>query len=342
MRSLRSAAGLADLTAFSKLEIHGAAAVAFIERVSSNRLPKKIGSISLTYFLNPNGRIEGEATLLRLAQDRFYAVYAAVREKALLDWLEEQRRDSEAVAFDNLSERYSVLMLAGPGSRAILGSCTDAALDNGSFRWLSGRRIAVAAVENVRAMRMTYIGELGWELHIPNSGMRAVYDALAAAGEPLGMVHVGSAALNAMRMEKGYKSGHELTNEVTLAEADLVRFARLSGFQGAEASLAEPKKRRLACLQLAEPSGAKLNADPLGSESVWAKGEYVGSITSGGFGYGVNAYLAWAYVMPAFSAPGTELEVMVLGEPRRARVLAEPAWDAENARPRAGGRLAVE
>jgi dimethylglycine dehydrogenase len=225
-------------------------------------------------------------------------------------------------------------------SRAILGTCTEAALDNGSFRWLSARHIAVAGVEDVRALRLTYTGELGWELHVPMAGMYGVYDTLVAAGEPLGMVHVGAAALNAMRMEKGYKSGHELTNEVTLAEAKVTRFARPTGFQGAEVGLAEPKTWALAYLQLEEPSAGGPNADPLGSESVWAEGECVGAIASGGFGYGVSAYLAWAYVKPAWAAPGTELQVTVLGELRSARVLAEPVWDPENLRPRADGRLA--
>jgi len=342
VKGLRAAAGLADLTAFSKLEIQGSAAAAYLERVSSNRLPKKTGSVSLTYFVNPNGRIEGEATLVRLAEDRFYAVYAAVKEKALLNWLEEQRLDDEAVAFDNVSEAYGVLMLAGPLSRDVLAACTDAALDNGSFRWLSTRHITVAGVEGVRAMRVTYTGELGWELHVPMAGMGAVYDALVAAGTPLGLVHVGSAALNAMRMEKGYKSGHELTNEVTLAEADLRRFARPFGFQGAGLSLAEPEKWTLVCLQLEEPDGAPPNADPLGSESVWAHGRCVGSIASGGFGYGVGAFLAWAYVAPDHAAPGTKLDILVLGEPRRGVVLAGPVWDAENERPRADERLAAE
>ncbi|MDJ0950587.1 MAG: FAD-dependent oxidoreductase [Alphaproteobacteria bacterium] len=342
VRGLRAAAGLADLTAFSKVEIHGADAAGFLERVSSNRLPGKDGAITLTYFVNPNGRLEGEATCVRLADDRFYLVYAAVKEKALLDWLGEQRREDEAVAFENLSETHGVLMLAGPESRAILAGCTDAALDNASFRWLSARRIVVAGVENVRAMRVTYTGELGWELHVPMAGMGAVYEALVAAGAPRGLVHVGMATLNAMRMEKGYKSGHELTNEVTLAEADLTRFARPSGFQGAEVSLAEPAKWVLACLRLDEPSADAPNADPLGSESVWAGGKCVGAITSGGYGYEVDAYLAWAYIAPACAAPGTALEVMILGAPRRARVLAEPVWDAVNERPRAEARLAAE
>lgn len=329
--NLRQAAGIADLSAFAKLEIHGSDAPTFLERVSSNRLPKKIGALTLTYFVNPNGRLEGEATLLRLAEDRFYAVYAAVREASLLNWLEEQRRDDEAVGFDNVSEQRGVLMLAGPRSRDILAACTDAPLDNGSFRWLSAQSITVAGVPEVRAMRVTYTGELGWELHTPMAQLRPVYDALVAAGEPLGLVHVGSAALNAMRMEKAYKSGHELTPEVTLAEAGLTRFARAEGFQGAAATLAPPHKWKLVCLELEEPA----DADPLGSESLWQDGRCVGAITSGGFGYSIGAWLGWAYVKPEVSHPGTELEVTVMGQARRATVLEGPAFDPDNARARA-------
>jgi dimethylglycine dehydrogenase len=333
---LRDAAGIADLTAFAKIEVHGADAAAFLERVTSNRLPKKLGSVTLTYLVNPNGRLEGEATLLRLGEDRFYAVYAAAKEASILDWLDTQRLAGEEVAFDNVSERYGVLMLAGPKSREILAACTGAPLDNAAFRWLSAQEIIVAGAPNVRALRVTYTGELGWELHVPMESMRQVYDALVAAGEPLGLTHVGSATLNALRMEKAYKSGHELTNEVTLAEADLKRFSREEGFQGSAVSLEEPEKWVLAYLRLEEPGREESQpADPLGSESVWKDGRCVGSIASGGFGYAVGAWLGWAYVAPGVSGAGTELEVLNLGKPRRAVVLGEPAFDPGNERARA-------
>ena len=342
VEGLRAHAGLADLTAFAKVEVHGSDALAFLERVTSNRLPKKTGSITLTYFVNPNGRLEGETTIVRLAGDRFYLVYAAAREAAILNWLQEQAAADERVAFDNVSEARGVLMLAGPKSRAILAAATQTPLDNDAFRWLSAQHITVAGVADVRAMRVTYTGELGWELHVPMDGMATVYDALASAGAAHDMAHVGSATLNAMRMEKGYVSGQEITNEVTLAEANLLRFARKEGFQGAAASLAPPTKWVLALLRLDEPDGDAPLADPLGSESVWAGARCVGSIASGGYGYGVGAYLAWAYVHPDSAAPGTTLEVMVLGARRPAEVVAEPVWDPANERPRADTLLAAE
>lgn len=332
---LRSNAGIADLTAFSKVEVYGEHAQSFLERISCNKLPKKVGGISLTYFVNPNGRLEGESTCIRIQEDRYYLVYAAPKEKAILNWLEEQRLESEQVNFLNISESRGVIMLAGPKSREILAQCVEVSLENADFPWLSAQHISVAGADDVRAMRVTYTGELGWELHVPMDDMLRVYQALIKVGQPIGLCHVGMAALMCMRMEKSYKSGHELTNEVTVAEADLGRFSRDKGFQGAEYTLLPPTKWLLVCLQLEEPGPEMPNADPIGSESIWQDEQCVGSVTSGGFGYSVAAYLVWAYVSPDVATPGVQLQVMCLGHKRSARVLAEPVWDPENERTRA-------
>ena len=335
VNGLRAHAGIADLSAFAKIEVSGADAATCLTRISANRLPQNTGGITLTYLIADNGRIEGEATLAKLGDDCYYLVYAAVRETALLNWMKYQVRGGEVADFNNVSETYGVIMLAGPKSRDILAECTDAALDNAGFAWLSVRPITVAGVENVRAMRVTYTGELGWELHIPMPGMMAVYRALIAAEHGTHMVHVGSAALNAMRMEKAYRSGHELTHEVTMAEADILRFARNRDFRGREATLAPARKWMLAYLRLDEPSGAQPDADPLGAESVWHEGRMVGRISSGGYGYGVGHYLAYAYLAPEAARVGTELEVSVLGVPRHAVVVKQPLRDPQNKLPRA-------
>lgn len=338
VNGLRKHAGIADLTAFSKLEISGSDAETWLNRVSCNRLPNNTGSVSLTCLVMENGRIEGEATLTRLADNHYYMVYAAVKEASLLNWLENQITDSESVNIRNLSNDYGVIMLAGPASRKILAECTDAPLDNASFRWLSTRHIAVGSVENVRAMRVTYTGELGWELHVPMDGMLDVYRALTATCHSGDMVHVGSAALNAMRMEKAWRSGHEITSEVTLAEAGIMRFSRYSGFQGAEISATPPTRWVLACFQFDEPpdsdSGPTLQADPLGSETIWHNDQPVGHISSGGYGYDVGHYLAFGYVKPAIARPGTEVQVFIMGAPRWAVVLPNAVRDPENRLPR--------
>lgn len=136
-------------------------------------------------------------------------------------------------------------------------------------------------------------------------------------------------------MEKAYKSGHEITNEATLAEAGLTRFARECGFQGADVSLARPERWALAYLRVDEPSEGDSKADPIGSESIWRDGRCVGAITSGAFGYAAGVWLGWAYLEPELAVPGTELEVLTLGRPRRAEVLGEAVFDPGNERPRA-------
>jgi len=334
VRGMRKHAAIADLTAFAKIEIRGADAEAFLDRVQSNKLPQKTGAISLTYLMMENGRIEGEATIVRLGESSFYMVYAAVREAALLNWMEEAVGDGESVSFANVSTDYGVIMLAGPAARRILAECTTAELDNASFRWLSAQHIRVAGIDQVRALRVTYTGELGWELHVPMAGMLDVYNALVSTQHSADLVHIGSATLNSVRMEKAYRSGSEITNEVTITESDVARFARAAGFQGAQAALAPAERWVLAYLQLDEPASDAVQCDPLGSESVWHEGRPVGQISSGGYGYDRGRYLAFAYLKPALNQVGNEFEVLVMGAPRRAVIVEQCVYDPQNLRPR--------
>jgi dimethylglycine dehydrogenase len=334
VRGMRAHAGIGDLSAFAKVEISGADTESYLDRIQSNKVPQKAGSVTLTYLVMENGRIEGEATIIKFNDSHYYMVYAAVREAALLNWMEEQVGAGEVVSFNNVSEDYGVIMLAGPAARRILAECTAATLDNSSFRWLSSQHITVAGVVDVRALRVTYTGELGWELHVPMAGMLAVYNALVSTTHSEGMVHIGSATLNAVRMEKAYRSGSEITNEVTITEGDVARFARADGFQGAEASLKPATRWVLAYLQLDEPAADTVQCDPLGSESVWYQGNPVGQISSGGYGYDQGKYLAFAYVKPKLNRVGTEFEVMVMGEPRRAVIVEQCVYDPQNLLPR--------
>ena len=334
VRGLRAHAGIADLSAFAKIEIRGTGAQRFLDRVQCNQLPQKIGGVSLTYLIMPGGRIEGETTIVKLGENHYYLVYAAVREAALLNWLQEEVND-EDVDFRNVSEDYGVIMLAGPASRRILGQCCDIALDNTGFRWLSAQTIEVAGVTGVRALRVTYTGELGWELHVPMASMVAVYQALMSTVHSDAVVHIGSACLNSMRMEKAYRSGSEITNEVTIAEADVARFSRSDGFQGAQASLQTASRWVLVNLQLDEAADDQVACDPLGSESVWYQGKAVGQVSSGGYGYDQGRYLAFAYINPALNRVGNEFEILVMGEPRRAHIVEQCVYDPQNLRPRA-------
>jgi dimethylglycine dehydrogenase len=183
-------------------------------------------------------------------------------------------------------------------------------------------------------LRVSYVGELGWELHVPMNHMASVYEAIWEAGQAYGLENFGSYALNAMRLEKGFKGASELTTEVTLPEADVMRFAKVDKgpFVGRAAtvrSLEQPLPWQCVYLQI-----DAADADCLGGETVFCGGSRVGAVSSGGFGHWVGKSLAFAYVDPQFAAPGTTLEIMVLGESRPARVLPEPAYDPASHKPR--------
>ena len=331
--AVRERVGIMDISAFTKVELSGPDADAYLDRLVANRLPKKTGGIVLTHLLNRRGRIEIELTVVRLADDRFYLVCAAFFEQRLLDHLDSQL-DGEAVRIENHSETWAAIALQGPKSRAVLGAATPAPLDNAGFRWLSAQEIDIAG-QPMWALRLSYAGELGWEIHGPRDHMPAVYDALWAAGEIHGIADTGSFAMNAMRLEKGFKGAGELTNEVTLPEADVMRFVKLDkgDFLGRAATVASRDgPHPWICAYLAiEPDG---DTDGHGGEAVLMNGAVVGTTSSVAFGHSVGRILAFAYVAPVAAVPGTELEVVIMGAPRKARVLDAPAYDPESLRPR--------
>ena len=338
VRAVRERVGLMDVTAFAKVEVSGPDAAALLDRLVANRLPRK-GRVGLTHMLNERGRIELELTVARPADDRFYLTCAAFFEQRLLDHLAKHREGAD-VAVANLSDTWAALALQGPRASDVLEHCTDAPLDNGGFPWLGVREITVAE-QPVLALRMSYAGELGWELHGPRDGFPAIYDALEAAGRPFGMEDTGSFAMNAMRMEKGFPGAGELTNEVTLCEAAVMRFVRLDkDFVGRDATRASQGQERWIRVLLAMESDGI--ADGHGGEAVLREGRPVGATSSVAYGPAVGVVLAHAYVEPGAAEPGTELQVLVLGEPRTARVLAEPPYDPASLRPRADAAASRE
>ncbi|WP_371226884.1 FAD-dependent oxidoreductase [Roseovarius sp. 2305UL8-3] len=331
-KAVREAVGIMDVTAFTKVEVSGPDAYALLDRLTANRMPQKVGSITLTHMLNRRGRIELETTIVRMAEDRFYLVCAAFFEQRLMDHLT-HNREGEDVTITALSEDWSALSLNGPRARDVLGQCTDADLSNAGFRWLSAQEITVAG-HKVWAFRMSYAGELGWEFHMPDTACLDVYDALWAAGEVHGIMDYGSFAMNAMRMEKGFKGAGELTNEVTLPEADVMRFAKLDkdylGVEATRASAASDLPWVCAYLEI-DPDGIE---DGHGGEAVLLDGKVVGSTASVAYGHTVGKILAFAYIKPHANVPGTEIEVIVAGQPRRGRILGAPAYDPESKLPR--------
>ncbi|MBC6438387.1 MAG: GcvT family protein [Rhodobacteraceae bacterium] len=333
MTAVRERVGIMDVTAFTKVLVKGPDAYALLDRLTANRMPQKVGSIGLTHMLNRRGRIELETTIVRMGEDRFYLVCAAFFEQRLLDHLAQNRGDAD-VTLTALSDSWSALALNGPRSRDVLATCTDAALDNAGFRWLSAREITIAG-HKIWAFRMSYAGELGWEFHMPNAACLDVYQALRASGEVHGIADYGSFAMNALRMEKAFPGAGELTNEVTLPEANVMRFVKLDkAYLGVEATRTSAAAESLpwlcAYLEIA-PDG---KVDGHGGEAVLMGREVVGVTASVAYGHTVGKILAFAYIKPVAAVPGTALEVIIHGAPRPARVLAEAAYDPQSLRPR--------
>ncbi len=334
VKAVRERVGIMDVTAFTKVEVSGPDAYALLDRLTANRMPQKDGSITLTHMLNRRGRIELETTIVRMAEDRYYLVCAAFFEQRLLDHLA-QNRAAEDVTITALSDDWSALSLNGPRARDVLAACTDADLSNAGFRWLSAQQITVAG-HSIWAFRMSYAGELGWELHMPNAACLEVYSALWSAGEPHGIADYGSFAMNAMRMEKGFKGAGELTNEVTLAEADVLRFARTDkDYLGRDKTLNTDLPWICAYLEI-EPDG---EIDGHGGEAVLHDGRVVGSTASVVYGPTVGKILAFAYIKPEAATAGTDLQVVIHGTPRAARVLSEPAYDPSSLLPRTDAEI---
>jgi len=330
VKAVRERVGIMDVTAFTKVLVEGPGAYALLDRLTANRMPQKVGSITLTHMLNHRGRIELETTVVRMAEDKYYLVCAAFFEQRLLDHLAAQQAD-ENVTVTALSSTWGALSLNGPKSRDVLAACTEARLDNADFRWLSAQQITVQG-HSIWAFRMSYAGELGWELHMPFDAMEDVYAALWQAGETHGIADYGSFAMNVMRIEKGFKGAGELTNEVTLAEADVLRFARTDkDYLGRDKTLNTDLPWVCAYLEI-EPDG---EIDGHGGEVVMLDGKVVGSTASVAYGHTVGKILAFAYIKPYAAALGTALEVIIHGKPRAARVLGAPAYDPQSLLPRA-------
>ena len=330
--AVRTSAGIMDISAFTKIEVSGPDAADLLDRLTANRLPQKVGGIGLTHMLNERGRIELETTIVKLDDARYYLVCAAFFEQRLLDHIARHQGDAD-IAVTCLSESWGALAINGPQSRAIMQQVTDAPLDNANFKWLSAQEITIAG-HKLWALRLSYAGELGWELHIPRDGMVDVYQALSAAGEAHNMADYGSFAMNAMRMEKAFKGAGELTNEVTLPEADVMRFVKLDkAFVGKENTIAlQGADMPWICAYLSIETDGDIYGH--GGEAVLLDGVVVGSTASVAYGPTVGKVLAFAYLKPHAAQEGTELEVIIHGKSRRATVHAEALYDPTSALPR--------
>ena len=324
-----------DLPGFTKFEVTGPGARAWIDHMVAGVVPRP-GRSALNYFCAPHGGIVTEMTVTTLADERFWLISAAAGERHDEHWLREHLPGGPAVGLENLSARYGSLIVVGPRSRELLALLTPADLSNAAFPWLAVRTIEIGYTKAI-AIRVNYVGELGWELHIPVEHLLSVYDLLWEAGQKFGIADYGLYAMDSLRLEKCYRSWKaDLTTEYTPLMASLDRFVKLEkpgGFIGDEAlkreASAGPRER---FVPLIVDAG---DADAAAVSIVYQGSSVVGLVTSGGYGYRLGKSIALAYVRSDLAVPGAVLEVEILGERRRAVVGREPLYDPENARLRA-------
>ncbi|MDP9481963.1 MAG: FAD-dependent oxidoreductase, partial [Chloroflexota bacterium] len=327
----RTAAGLFDESSFSKIEIAGPGACAFLQGLCANDVDRPVGSIVYTQMLNRRGGIEADFTVTRLASDRFLIVTGTAFGNHDLGWIRKQLdergpADGAVIVVDRTSGS-ACFGLWGPRARDILAGCTRDDVSDTGFPYLTARRITVGNAP-VLALRVTYVGELGWELYPPTEYGLAVWDRLWAAGREHGLTAAGYRAIDALRLEKGYRVwSSDITPDETPYEAGLgfaVRLDKGVDFVGREALVAAKAAgpaKRLRCLVLDDPQSIAL-----GNEPVRVDGAIVGRVTSGGYGFAVERSIAYAYLPPDRAAVGTRGEVDVFGRWVGFEVAAEPLY----------------
>ncbi len=341
--AVREAAGLIDASAFAKHSVTGPGAAAFLDRLTTNRLPKP-GRISLTYALTEAGTVRTEYTIVRPSEETFLLISAGAWQaydgdhlrRAAEDWI----ADGEPfVSVHDYTGQTGVLALAGPKSRKVLRALVsdadaDTALSNARFPWLSARRLELGMVPCM-AVRVAYTGELGWELHHPMEMQNRLWDSLMEAGEPHGLAPVGARAQNWLRQEKSYRAfGTELGRDATPLEAGLDRFVDMSkDFHGKAAMEAAPVRSRCVTLLIDGPE----DVTPWGREALLSGGEMIGRLTSGGHSVATGRSIGMGYVRPDRAIAGTRLKVRMLRDLWDAEIVEDSPHDPANARIRMDG-----
>jgi len=333
-KAVRERVGVMELSTFAKYEVKGADAEKMLNRISANKMPTRAGGITLTHYLAENGRLNGESTITRLNDNHYYVLSGATSEERDLSILRFGALEGEDVTVSNITNEWGVIVLAGPMSRDVLQPLTETDLSNDSFKWLTGKEIQVAGT-TLRALRVNYVGELGWELHCRMEDMIKVYEAIWNAGQNHGIADFGTYAMNSLRMEKAYKGwGAELTNEITMVEADVMRFFRADkgDFIGKQATI-DVDEDNIA-LKLVYFEVEMGDNDVVGGEAVMENGKAIGVTTSGGYGHSTGKSLGFAYVPVSYTDPGSQFDVWLIDQPRKAKVLADPVWDPKAERSR--------
>jgi len=334
-RLVREAVGVFDQSSFAKYEVTGRDAAAALNAIAAGNIDKPAGRLTYTQLLNSRGGIECDLTMARLSDDQFYIVTGTGFRTHDLAWIAEHLPAGADVAITDVTEAWGSLSLMGPRARDVLAALTIADMSNAAFPFGHVRVLPIAG-HGVRALRVTYVGELGWELHIPLAATGDVFDALLAAGKPYGLRPVGYRALESLRLEKGYRAwGSDITPNDTPFEAGLGWAVKLKSgidFIGRDALLAlqqQPLKKRLATF-----TTTREDVVLLGRETILRNGEFAGYLTSGGYGYTIGKPIGLGYVRHREPETGS-YELVVANERVAAAIHFEPLYDPHNLRVKA-------
>jgi dimethylglycine dehydrogenase len=335
-RHVHEKVGLLDMSAFAKYTVSGPGAAAWLDSIVANRVPKKPGRMTLAHLLSKNGGVRSEFTIYCEAPGHYYLVGAGAYERHDFDTLQKLRPRDGSVDLQKITTQNGVFVLAGPSSRDLLQKLTDTDLSTAAFPWLSGKPINVG-IAQAQALRVNFVGELGWELHHPIEMQNTIFDLLMDAGKEFDLKPFGIRTMDSLRLEKSYRLiPRELSIEYSALESGLDRFVHPNkgDFIGRDALVAWRErgfKNRFVTLEVTGVT----DADARGNEPITKNGELVGRCTSGGYGWRIGKSLALAMVRPDLGEIGTELDVSILGKPHRAMVIEESPFDPNNDRLRA-------
>jgi len=332
-RACREAVAVFDESSFAKIEVAGPGAAAFLESMCANRVAREVGAVTYTQMLNERGGIECDFTVTRLAEDRFRIVTGTAFGQHDLAWIRQHAPRDGSVHIADVTSALACFGVWGPRARALLQPLTTTDLSADAFGYMRAQELSIGAVPCL-AVRVTYVGELGWELYCPAEFGGRLWDTIWAAGEDHGLVAAGYKAIDSLRLEKGYRVwGADITPEESPFAAGLGFAVKLDKgpFLGRDALLdrQEPDSV-LRCLTFDDP-----RAVVLGSEPVRVGDRLVGRVTSGGYGYTVERSIAYAYLPTVDAAVGTRVAVEIFGEWVGGEVAAEPLHDPAGERVRA-------
>jgi len=333
-RAVQEDAGIIDISGAAKFEVKGADAQKFLDRLSCNRLPAKDGRLGLTLFHGPGGGIMSDISISRISQDHYYLIGAIASEQKDLHWMQSLIDDFD-VTIENLTETWGAILLTGPASRDILQQMTIEDLSNKAMPWLSTRDMKIDSAI-VRVIRVSYAGELGYELHMPTYQLLSIYDSIYRIGADHGLRDFGGYAFNSLRMEKAYRAyGNEFTEEISGLEAGMGRFIDLTrdfiGRDNLAARTPDTFDIELAYLVFDDD----VPCECFGNEAVYHNGEHIGLTTGGAFGHRVGRSLAFAYLKPALITEGLEVTVDTSIGVRHAHIEMDCVYDPQNERLRA-------